>query len=453
MADRIQVEPRRFVARDRITPSTSPSLIGGRIEPRPTVLRSFLISQDEGYAVLPGGLSRVAQFADTPVLGQVLGGLAKDTWVLASEPERQESLIVSTDGSTPAIAQESEVSSRVADNLFWIGRYAERAEGLVRLLRITIFKLFERSSYSPSSGTTNSLHPLLEALTRQTRTFPGFAGEGARELLRDPVPEMLSLISDSSRIGALPQTLQALGNAAWSVRDRLSGDTWRVIDDIENYRQALTKDPAKQLSEALDKLDPLITSLVAFSALTHENMNHNEGWHFLEAGRRLERGSNLATLLQTTLVPIGTENDETLLVEAVLVVTDSLITYRRRYQAGTRVGALLDLVFQDESNPRSLAYQLVTLEPLVQDMPRKELTSARTQAEKLVLKCLTDVRLTEINALLGVDEQGNRREAMNLALERVGQGLAAISDAITAQYFAHEEQPHGLLSRVEWMQS
>ncbi len=449
LAKRIRSEPRRFVAKAWISPSTSPSLIGGRIEPRPTVLRSFLFSEDEGYAVLPGGLSRVAPSADTPVVTDQLGGLAKDTWVLASEPERQESLIASTDRSAPAVVQESEVSSRVADNLFWIGRYAERAEGLVRLLRVTIFKLSERASFLPRSETATSVYPLLEALTRQTQTFPGFVSEGATNLLRDPVPEMLSLISDASRVGALPQTLQALVNAAWSVRDRLSNDTWRVVNDIEQYLTALTKDPPNVLGEALDELDPLITSLVAFAALTNENMTHNEGWHFLEAGRRLERGSNLATLLQTTLVPVGTESEETLLIEAVLVVTDSLITYRRRYQTGTRIGALLDLVFQDELNPRALAYQLVTLEPLVQEMPRMALSAARTQAEKLVLKSLTDVRLAEINELLGVDNARDRREALHLMLETVAKGLAAISDALTAQYFAHEEKPHNLLSRTE----
>lgn len=449
LADEIRSEPRRFVGKAQITPSTSPSLVGGRIEPRPTVLRGFLVNNEEGYAVLPGGLSRVALSPDSPVVTSQLGGLAKDTWVLASEPVRQESLIVTSDHSAPAVVQESEVSSRVADNLFWIGRYAERAEGLVRLLRVTVFKLSERTSFAIGGDTASSVYPLLETLTRQTQTFPGFVGEGAQNRLRDPVPEMLSLISDPSRVGALPQTLQALVNAAWSVRDRLSGDTWRVVNDIEQYLTALTKEPPNVLGAALDELDPLITSLVAFAALTQENMTHNEGWHFLEAGRRLERGSNLSTLLQTTLAPVGSENEETLLVEAVLMVTDSLITYRRRYQAGTRIGALLDLVFQDELNPRALAYQLVTLEPLVQQMPRMDLAEGRTRAEKLVLKSLTDVRLAEINELLGVAHGGGKRQALHLMLETVSTGLAAISNALTAQYFAHEEQPHSLLYRAE----
>jgi len=447
LSEQIRAEPRRFVAQEYVAPSTSPVLIGSRIEPRPTVLRTFLVSEEDGYAVLPGGLSRVALSRDTPMVSNQLGGLGKDTWVLASEPELQESLLATGDYLSPAVVQESEVSSRVADNLFWIGRYAERAEGLVRLLRITIFKLSERASFSPAGEAACCVRSLLEALTRQTLTFPGFVGEGAEELLRDPVPEMLSLISDPARLGALPQTLQALGQAAWSVRDRLSADTWRVVNDIELRLRALTKQPPTELAEALDELDPLITSLVAFSALTHENMTHNEGWHFLEAGRRVERGTNLAILLGTTLVPVTAETEENLVVEAVLGVTDSLITYRRRYQAGTRIGALLDLVYQDETNPRALAYQLVKLERLVQEMPRTELQSGRTLAQKRALKALTDVRLAEIDRLVQSDARTKERAELEAVLSGVAADLAAISDALTALYFQHEEQPHNLLSR------
>jgi uncharacterized circularly permuted ATP-grasp superfamily protein/uncharacterized alpha-E superfamily protein len=447
LAREIRADPRRFVAQEFVMPSTSPVLIGSRMEPRPTVLRTFLVSEEDGYAVLPGGLSRVALSKDTPMVSNQLGGLGKDTWVLASEPELQETLIAGGDYLAPAVVRESEVSSRVADNLFWIGRYAERAEGLVRLLRITIFKLSERASFSPRGETACYVRSLLEALTRQTLTFPGFVGEGAEERLSDPVPEMLSLISDPARLGGLPQTLQALGQAAWSVRDRLSADTWRVVNDIELRLRTLTKQPPSELAEALDELDPLITSLVAFSALTHENMTHNEGWHFLEAGRRVERGANLATLLGTTLVPVTSDTEETLVVEAVLGVTDSLITYRRRYQGGTRIGALLDLVYQDESNPRALAYQLIKLGQLVEEMPRAELRSGRTPAEKLALKALTDVRLAEIDLMVQPDEECRRRQALETVLDGVAGDLAAISDALTALYFQHEEQPHSLLSR------
>jgi uncharacterized circularly permuted ATP-grasp superfamily protein/uncharacterized alpha-E superfamily protein len=448
LCERMRADPGRFVAQERIAPSTAPVLIAGHIEPRPTILRSFLVAEDDGYAVMPGGLSRVTQ----PRGGRgTLGGLGKDTWVLASEPELRESLLVSGDLQTPAVVHESEVSSRVADNLFWIGRYAERAEGLVRLLRVTIFKLAERPELVPGEAADCCLRSLLEALTRQSLSFPGFVGEGAAGRLADPTPEILSLISDPRRIGGLPQTQWALGQAAWSVRDRLSTDTWRVVNDVELRMREVSRHPPRELARALDVLDPLVTSLVAFSGLTQENMTHNEGWHFLETGRRLERGVNIATLLRSTLVPVGAAAEENLLVEAVLGVTDSLITYRRRYQAGTRVGALLDLVFQDEGNPRSLAYQLVQLERLVDNMPRGELVAGRTAAEKLVLKVLTGVRLAELDRLVQAEApgkgEGPRRTGLDTALAEIQDAMAALSDALSAQFFHHEEQPHSLVGQ------
>lgn len=438
----IRAEPWRFTAQEEVAPSTAPAYIDGRIEPRPFVLRSFLVAGEDDYAVMPGGLSRVALEKDTPMVSNQLGGLGKDTWVLATEPEREESLLVATDFAAPVVIRESEVSSRVADNLFWIGRYAERAEGLVRLLRVSIIKLTERSSFAAHADGDECCPYLLHALTHQTQTYPGFVGEGAASLLHEPSPEMLSLVTDAERVGGLPQTLQALVQAAWSVRDRLSTDTWRIVNEIEKGLQRLTGFPPEALSDALDVLDALVTSLVAFSALTHENMTHNEGWHFLEAGRRLERGVNTATLLRSTLVPVGSEQEETLMVEAVLGVTDSLITYRRRYQAGTRVGALLDLVFQDESNPRSLAYQMVHIERLVEQMPREGVTSGRTPAQKLMLRLLADLRLAELDQIAQQDADGPRRSALAVLLTRIEDGMASLSDALTAQYFRHEEQPH-----------
>ncbi|MBK1649638.1 circularly permuted type 2 ATP-grasp protein [Rhabdochromatium marinum] len=430
-------------------PATAPAYIDGRLQPRPFVLRSFLVCDQDGYVVMPGGLGRVALNSNTPIVSNQLGGLGKDTWVLATEPERQETLVIPGDRAAPATVHESEVSSRVADNLFWIGRYTERAEGLVRLLRVTLIKLGDRFNFQPDVNHSESLHLLLQALTCQSQTYPGFVGEGADQRLAEPTEEMLELITNVERPGALPQTLQALGQAAWSVRDRLSNDTWRVVNEIEKHLRALTQHRPEALNGVLDVLDPLVTALVAFAALTNENMTHNEGWHFLEAGRRLERGGDIAALLRATMIPVTGEPDETLTIEAVLGVTDSLITYRRRYRAGTRVGALLDLVFQDETNPRSLAYQLVRLQQLVDEMPRTQHQPARSQAQKIMLRLVTDLRLAEIDQLSQIttyaDGSPAQRAALDKRLTTLENGLAELSNALTAQYFRHEEQPHYLI--------
>jgi uncharacterized circularly permuted ATP-grasp superfamily protein/uncharacterized alpha-E superfamily protein len=441
----IRAEPHRFVAQEEVKPSTAPVYMDGRIEPRPFVLRSFSVAEEDGYAVMPGGLSRVALSTDTPMVSSQLGGLGKDTWVLATEPEREETLLGLHETQSPAVVRESDVSSRVADNLFWIGRYAERAEGLVRLLRVTAINLTARSSFAAEDEGIGCLSTLLEALNEQCQGNVPLPTGAEPAALAAPTPELLSLITDLERVGALPQTLQALGLAAWSVRERLSSDTWRVINDIERHLRRLTGQPPRALNAALDVLDPLVTSLVAFSALTQENMTHNEGWHFLEAGRRLERGVNLATLLRSTLVAVIPAAEESLVVEAVLGVTDSLITYRRRYQTGTRIGALLDLVVQDEANPRALAYQILRLSQLVDDMPRDPMGPTRTAAQRGMLRLLTELRLAGLDHLAQPDADGLRRSALSQFLTDQETGMAAVSDALTAQYFRHEEHPHHMI--------
>ncbi|WP_295540109.1 circularly permuted type 2 ATP-grasp protein [uncultured Thiohalocapsa sp.] len=441
----IQAQPHRFVAQEEVKPSTAPVYMDGRIVPRPFVLRSFSVAEEDGYAVMPGGLSRVALSEDTPMVSSQLGGLGKDTWVLATEPEREETLLGIQESQSPAVVRESDVSSRIADNLFWIGRYAERAEGLVRLLRVTAINLTARSSFAAEDQGIGCLGTLLEALNEQCHGNVPLPTDAEPAALAAPTPQLLSLITDLERVGALPQTLQALGLAAWSVRERLSSDTWRVINDIERHLRRLTSQPPQTLNAALYVLDPLVTALVAFSALTQENMTHNEGWHFLEAGRRLERGMNLATLLRSTLVAIIPAPEDGLVVEAVLGVTDSLITYRRRYQAGTRVGALLDLVVQDEANPRSLAYQILRLSQLLEDMPRDPMGPARSAAQKGVLRLLTELRLAGLDQLAQPDADGLRRGALAQFLTDQELGMAEISDALTAQYFRHEEHPHHMI--------
>jgi uncharacterized circularly permuted ATP-grasp superfamily protein/uncharacterized alpha-E superfamily protein len=444
----IRATPNAYVGQEVVPYSTAPVLTDDHLEPRAALLRTFLVAEDEGYAVMPGGLTRVAPDRGGLFVSSRLGGIGKDTWVLASEPEREESLIGAVTAYRPAVRVTSEVSSRVADNLYWIGRYAERAENLVRLLRAIVLRFGERiGGGAREFHQVRCLRLLLQALTHQTLTYPGFVGEEAEERLTDPEPELMSLITEVQRVGGLPQTLQSLGLAAWSVRDRLSMDTWRVVSAIDDKFHALTETLPKALEEALDELDPLITELVAFTGLTRENMTHNEGWQFLELGRRLERAVNTNTLLRSTLVPYSGELAEGMLAESVLGVTDSLITYRRRYQSGTRVGALLDLVFQDELNPRSLAFQIAQLEELVTSLPKEQIAAGRTQAEKLALEAMTLVRLADLDALASVGEGEDERATLEEVLARIDELLPQLSDDITALYFRHEDRPHSLLAR------
>ncbi len=241
------------------------------------------------------------------------------------------------------------------------------------------------------------------------------------------------------------QALQSLVQAAWSVRDRLSMDTWRIIGNIDDERESLRASPPKHLYDALDGLDALVTALVAFAGLTVENVVHNRGWLFLEIGRRLERAVTTANLLRSTVVPALGNDQEAAIIDSVLGATDSLIAYRRMQQAGRRMDVLLDLVLLDEANPRAVAYQLARLEELLERLPRDPVSTRRSPEERLVLEGLTALRLAEVKDLSAVDENSARRTALDQLLNGIVRLLPSASDAISAAYFRLDEQVHQLV--------
>ena len=248
LAERIRAHPHLFVGQEQLALSTAPVVVDGRLEPRPMVLRSFAVAREEGYVVMPGGLSRVAPSTHTWVVSNQLGGVSKDVWVLASEPERQVSLLTATHQPVALTRDGDDVPGRVADDLFWLGRYAERTEGSARLLREVLLRMLG-SERAPQD---ESLPPLLRAVTYQTGTLPGFVGDGAEERLGAPERELLSVILDRKRIGSLRYNIDALVRVGRSVRDRLSSDSSRVINGLN--RELLRPCEISAALEALQRL-------------------------------------------------------------------------------------------------------------------------------------------------------------------------------------------------------
>lgn len=424
LAEQIRARPYLYVGQERVALSTTPVLGDGYLEPRPMVLRSFLVGRNGSYVVMPGGLTRVAPSVDTWVVSRQRGGLSKDTWVLASEPEKDEDLQPPPRQSFPVICSGGEVPGRVAENLFWLGRYAERAESNARLLRETLVRLLDPET----SGLNPALQVFLAALTQQTGTYPGFVGEGEEQRLAAPEPELFAVIFDAGRVGSLRFTLQALGRAAQSVRDRLSDDSWRVLSGLP-YQLVQTE----QLTEASESLGQLILDLAAFTGLSTERMSRGQGWRFLDSGRRVERGLLMSSLMRTTCVPA--RDFPGLLWDMLLAVTDNLTTYRHRYRSPAQLEAVLDLLLLDESNPRAVIYQLVRLNEHVAGLPKSGIPPHGSAEERLVLEALTLLRLADIGQLLQVPDGQGRREDLEHLLARLGYLLSTFSDTLNMSYF------------------
>ena len=338
-----------------------------------------------------------------------------------------------------------DLPSRAADNLHWLGRYVERAEGYVRLLRGILVRLTEKSGLTD----VPELPALLRALTHQGMTYPGFVGLDGEARLADPQKELLSIVYDGARPGSLQWTLDALQRVSRTVRDRISSDTWRVLNrlklrevdtrasELSAEAAALAEEPpetAATLSDLLESLEDLVISLTAFSGLATESMTRGPGWRFLELGRRLERAAHTISLLNSTLTKVS--GGEGQLLEALLEIADSSMTYRRRYLSSVQAAPVLDLLLADETNPRSLAFQLVALAGHVEHLPHDDSQPHSQTEQQVAMAALTDLRLANIDGLARATDEGVRQDLDDL-LTRLGKQIPLLSDKITQNYLTH----------------
>jgi uncharacterized circularly permuted ATP-grasp superfamily protein/uncharacterized alpha-E superfamily protein len=443
----IRARPRHWIGQEQIPLATAPTLVGNRLEPRPFVLRAYVTAKDDGYAVMPGGLTRVTAGLENLVVSVQRGGGSKDTWVLSTAPVGTFSLLRPRVQAVELSRGGSDLPSRAADNLFWLGRYAERAEGAVRLLRSILVRLTERSGIAD----VPELPLLLRALTQQTGALPGFVGKGAEERLADPGPELRSLIFDRQRVGSLAHTLIGLDRVGGTARDRISADMYRTLASLDplelerEYEEGRDPEEPLPLGEALDLLNRMVITLSALGGLAAESMTRGHGWRFLDMGRKLERATHTVGLLRSTLVVAGPHEGP--LLDALLEVADCSMTYRRRYLSSLHPAPVLDLLIADETNPRSLGSQLAWLAEEMEQLPRATDHPGRTPEQRLSLQMLTTVRLTDMEALAVPDSEG-RRILLGALLTGLEVDLPHLSDCVTRQYLTHL-QPSRQLGRQE----
>ena len=439
---RILQAPERFTAQASLALATVPTLTPQGFEPRRSVLRAFAVAQGESYTVMPGGLVRVAPDANSSMISNQTGALTKDAWVLASEPEQLTGFWLNNGPTVEAVDPVGSMPSRAAENLFWLGRYAERAEEVVRLLRVVADR---RNDFSHATNPAGSkcLDLLLGALTSVTATYPGFSD---RSRLAAPDDELFSLVIDVGRPGSLAHAVRHLLDAAYAVRDQLSNDTWLVIGNLDReILELATADD--RLSAMQGSLSRAMQSLLALSGLAGESMVRDPGWHFMDAGRRLERAMQLTSLLRSTLTTQHDKATDSLLLESVLTSAESIITYRRRYRSQAQIETALDLLLLDPGNPRSLVFQLDRLQSDIAQLPRPDAVGGAERLaveERLVLEASTMLRLTDTARLAQADEAGARSE-LDQFLARLHLLLRRSADAIDSEHFARQMPQRSLV--------
>lgn len=444
LRQRILRKPHMYIGQEMVSFSTAPSLVDGWVEPRNAILRSFVVDGENGYIAMPGGLTRIAPQSGELLVSNKAGGLSKDTWVLSREAVKYVSLWRQPKHDQVLPFRAEPLPSRAADNLFWVGRYVERAEVTARLLR-AILLLRREQRDANGQALKPYLHSLLRALTHVTSTYPGFVDEGGEDLLEQPGDELCSLLYDTDRAGSLAAVLKSFGRSALTVRDHWPAEIWRVIDAIQQGWTVEDETDEQGHTRAQDRLNQLIMHLVAFSGLVAESMTREAGWLLLDIGRRLERGLGMVSLLRATLVPHLDDAVQRQLMETVLIICDSLSTFRRRYRSYMHLPTVLELILMDQNHPRALAYQLDRLTKHVAALPRGKRQERIGADERCLLKAFSELCLADSVHLSRLEEEQGIYAELDALLADQSDSLWQLSDLITSTYFSHS-QPHRQLT-------
>ncbi|HET9648830.1 MAG TPA: circularly permuted type 2 ATP-grasp protein [Microlunatus sp.] len=425
---RVTAAPHRFVGQEVLPLSAAPTSLQDRLVRRSVVLRAFTVRSADSYAAMFGGLGRVSPDENTSTGVLVTapdGGVAKDVWVVSATPIEQRRPVqrlrqigepILTHAAPPSAA----MVPRVLSDLYWFGRYAERAEDLLRLILATRTVALE-TDLDVTQG--RALQVLLQAITHVSTAYPGFLDPAVTMM-----PELRAMLLERHRTGTAAQAIGSLSRAAQGVRDQLSEDVWMVLADIDRALGALSANPYDQGLQLTDAAERVLSGLLALAGIVSENMVRDPGWYMLDSGRGLERALQVLALLRVTVCAERDADTERLVMEAVLTASESIVTFRRRYRGQTGIAPLTELLVLDQFNPRSVAYQLVRVLADLEAMPGSAGAAAIDQGIEIRHR-LAEVDLAELAVA-----SGGRRVALEEFLADLQSRLRELSESIRRSY-------------------
>ena len=416
LLDQIRARPNDWIAQEMMPLSTCPVWNGEQLEARPLVWRAYGFTAGKERLVMPGGLSRVSPETSNWIVSMRTGGLSKDTWVASNSPMLESPLQARLPAAVRPTRPPSSVPSRAADHLYWLGRYAERLEQSVRLLRSLIIRLSgERLSNTP--GDSAVWTALIDHLG-----LPDPKGT-------DLHGRFFALLSDTELDGNIPALVNRLVFNAAAARDRLSDDSWRLINRIQ--RDSRFPPDRLVLATTMERMDTLVLDLTAFCGMQMENTTRGHGWRFLEIGRRIERTGVLCKLIGGAADSIA---EYPAILDPLLEVCDSAMTFRRLHFAQPTLEPVLDLLMLNSDNPRSIAFQLKALMDQVRLLPAASATTSEVEQ-----KIVSDME-TELHRLrLGTSKGGcdSPPHTVPSLCDSLAKSAELLSNRITEHYFSH----------------
>ncbi|MFC7505518.1 circularly permuted type 2 ATP-grasp protein [Nocardioides sp. CPCC 206347] len=407
----VLARPHAFVGQQPFALSQSPTWRGRTARPAEMTLRTFTLRYGSAYRPLLGGLANVRDGDKS------LG--SKDVWILKDDTAQPDQGLTDVMPMTSVRSLPATVP-RVLDDMFWLGRYAERAEDMLRLVLTTHVLVADYRSRRSTSGGVS-----LDVLMSGVHRLAGTVHEDDEEDLR-------SILLDETRVGSAAHSLEGLRDVLTEVRDQLSLDVWRALGSVERATAVLQASPhSHQIAESAGRM---LTAVLALQGVT-ASMIRDAGWHMGGVGRYLERGIQVCHLLRLITERRGLDVDREVLA-AVLTAAESSVTHRRRYRDYVRPAGVLDLLLMDEENPRSLLFSLHRMQEHLAAQPA---STGSTRPERLLADLVAEVERTDVSTLGAIG--GVARPHLVMFLDSVTGQLERLGDAIRDLHFATGPKP------------
>ncbi len=433
----IQKSPWSYVASPPLQFSTVPTWHNQQVVGWPMAMRVFATATENDFQVLSGGIARVADNPDRLSESLASGTMSKDVWVLGNSPVKPVTLRRPTVTSLEFRRSSYDLPSRVAEHLYWLGRWTERSEGMIRHARCCVNRL--------TGEVDQELLPVISVVVDAIEE---------REQSQQPIitePEALSahlrrqitqFVFGASNLNSFAAALVGVRRNATAIRDRLSLDSWQILSQLD--LGVLFPHPVEgcQLGDIQVLLSDILDHFTGFAGLVAENMTRGPGWQFLDMGRRIERATNQLRLIESWVVPEYSRQAS--LLESLLEIMDSSMTYRYRYLSSIEPGPLVDLLLVDQSNPRAAAFQFAQLDEHIKSLTALDPAGLGFQRQQ-IQNCRATLRLLDVDGVVMIDHESGK---MLNASQDLAAGRLATSGATRPELKRLVTELTGVLNKL-----
>jgi len=428
---KIHEQPNEYTFQKYVPLAQMPTWQDSSIVQKSYVLRVFALrNSTNSWRVLPGGLVRIAS-NDDGITSMQRGGSSADAWVQGfSSPDQQ--TLNSLYSTSLVLHKRKVVTSRAAENLFWFGRYSERSENTVRLARLYLMSL---SNEYPSDSV---IWDWFEKICKDHQLVPHDTPTNFNELNnldRTFEKKLVESLHMDSKVSSVGFNLQAMQNAASSVRERLATDQWNIVQScVKNFKENISRATVYQEFSSnlvIEALNHVNNHLAAITGGQIDRMTRDDGWQLLSIGRHIERLYFFSSIMKEA-ISVGLFKEVNVFgFDAILYLFDSTITYHSQHQQTRDLHALVDLIISDQDNPRSFAW-------IIQEILLRidKLNSTNKNSIVMTNMNLLIVKMSQIDFLCQLNEE---QELANLSLfiEEVNQSLIQVAEDINATFFNH----------------